>query len=108
MTANSKDGRTLRATLCEIERGLFYATYSSHASKSDILELPTYGLGTCASHVKQKMETSIHTFGYETIIWEDGLVFPNSHAHARAPAGSTTQAIPLFKALRSDERVEPS
>jgi hypothetical protein len=96
MTANSKHGRTLRATLCEIERGLFYATYSSHTFESDILELPTYGLGTCASHVKQQMEKSIHTFGYETVMWEDALVLPQSYSRAHAPAGSTT-LVPLSK-----------
>jgi hypothetical protein len=97
MTANSKHGRTLRATLCEIERGLFYATYSSPTFESDTLELPTYGLGTCASHVKQRMEKSIHAFGYATVIWEDTLVLPQSHLRTRGPAVSVTQARPLSK-----------
>jgi hypothetical protein len=95
MKAGGKHSRTLRATLCEIERGLFYATYTSHTFELDILELPTYGLGTCASHVKQWMEESIHAFGYATVIWENALVLPQSHSSARAPAVSTTQATPL-------------
>jgi hypothetical protein len=78
----------LRATLCEIERGLFYATYPNHTRESDTLGLPTYGLGTCASQVKQRMEKSIHTFGYETVLWEDALVTPQSHPLARGRATS--------------------
>ena len=78
MMACSKHGRTLRATLCEVERGLFCATYSSHSRETDVLELPTYGLGTCASHVKQQMEKSIRTFGYEEVLWEDAPAVPHS------------------------------
>ena len=50
----------------------------------------TYGLGTCASQVKQRMEKRIHAFGYETVIWEDALVLPQSHLHSPAPAASAT------------------
>jgi hypothetical protein len=89
MAANNTHGRTLRATFCEIERGLFYATYPTHTLESDLLGLPTYGLGASASHVKQQMEKSIRAFGYETIIWADTLVLPPSHLAARAPALST-------------------
>jgi hypothetical protein len=95
MAASNKLGRTLRATLCEIERGLFYITYPSHTLESDILELPTYGLGTCASEVKQRMEKNIRAFGYETVIWEDALVLPESHSSAPTPAVSATQARPF-------------
>jgi hypothetical protein len=95
MAASNRHSRTLHATFCEIERGLFYVTYPSHALESDILELPTYGLGACASHVKQRMEKSIQGFGYETIKWEDALVLPQSHSSAPTPAVSGTQARPL-------------
>jgi hypothetical protein len=95
MAASNKYSRTLRATLCEIERGLFYVTYPSHALESDILELPTYGLGACASHVKHRIEKSIHAFGYETVMWEDALVLPQPHSPAPFPAVSATHARPL-------------
>jgi hypothetical protein len=95
MAASNKHSRTLRATLCEIERGLFYVTYPSHALESKILELPTYGLGACASHVKQRFEKSIHAFGYETVMWEDALLLPRSHSPASIPAVSATQARPI-------------
>jgi hypothetical protein len=97
MTAGSKHSRTLHATLCEIERELFYATYPSHPFGSDILELPTYKLGTSASHVKQWMEQNIHAFGYATVIWEDAIVLPQSHSPARALATSAKQARPISK-----------
>jgi hypothetical protein len=86
MRANNKHNRTLRAILCEIEHGLFYATYPGRAENPDIDELPTYGLGACAAHVKQQMEKSIRQFGYETVIWADALVLPPSHLAVRAPA----------------------
>jgi hypothetical protein len=73
MSDSSKHGLTLRATLCEVERGLFYVTYPGHAPESELLELPIYGLGTSPFHVKQQMEKSIRTFGYETVIWEAAL-----------------------------------
>jgi hypothetical protein len=95
MVARSEHGRTLRATLCEIELGLFYVTYPSHTSESNVLELPTYGLGTCASQVKQRMEKSIHEFGYAKVMWENVLVLPPSHSPAPTPAVSGTQARPF-------------
>ena len=88
MAASNKLGRTLRATLCEIERGLVYITYPSHTLESDILELPTYGLGTCASQVKQWIEKSIYAFGYATVMWDDVLVLPPSHSPAPTRAVS--------------------
>jgi hypothetical protein len=88
MDASKRHSRALRATFCEIERGLFYVTYPSHALEAELLELPTYGLGTCAFHVKQRMEESIRAFGYETVIWEDALVLPQSHSLAPAPTVS--------------------
>jgi hypothetical protein len=95
MTASNRRSGTLRATFCEIECGLFYVTYPSHALEPDVLELPTFELGTCASHVKQQMEKSIQAFGYETVEWEDTLVFPQSHSPTPTPAVPATQARPL-------------
>jgi hypothetical protein len=95
MAASNRHSRTLRATFCEIERGLFYVTYPSLALDSDILELPTFGLGTCASDVKQRMEKSIQAFGYKTVMWENALVLPQSHSPAPTPAISATQAGPF-------------
>jgi hypothetical protein len=92
MAASNRHSRTLRATFCEIECGLFYLSYPNHAPDPDILELPTFGLGTCASDVKQRMEKSIQASGYETVMWEDALVLPQSHSPAPTPAVSATHA----------------
>jgi hypothetical protein len=95
MTDSSERGRTLRATLCEVEHGLFYVTYPGHVSESELLELPTYGLGASAIHVRQEMEKSIRTFGYETVIWEAAPVFPQPPAPVSIPAVAATRAGPL-------------
>jgi hypothetical protein len=97
MTANSKHGPTLRATLCEIERGLFYATYRTRSPVSDVHELQTYQVGISASDAKGRIEQVVRALGYETVIWKDALVFPQSHSPARHPARPITRVIPLSK-----------
>lgn len=74
MATESRHGQVLRATLCEIEQGLFYATYCTRGS--DAHELPAYQLGACAADAKQRIEKIISARGYETVIWEDTLVVP--------------------------------
>jgi hypothetical protein len=67
----------LRATLCEIERGLFYATYHFRGSASNVEELPTYQVGDCESDARRRIEQSVHALGYETVIWvEKRVVLP--------------------------------
>jgi hypothetical protein len=70
--------------LCEIERGLFYATYCTHGS--DAHELPAYRLGTCAADAKQRIEETISARGYEAVIWEDTLVVPHLSLACEASA----------------------
>jgi hypothetical protein len=95
MAAKNNRKPTVQATLCEIERGLFYVTYTGHTLESDIPELPTYGLGTCAAYVKQRMEKTIRAFGYETVIWRDALVLPQRLSPPAPPPLSATQETPL-------------
>ena len=60
MKAGGKHTRTLCAPLCEIERGLFYATYASHTFESDILELPPMGcLGQCRFRRQQERRVAL-------------------------------------------------
>ena len=71
MGSRSRHGLELRATLCEIERGLFQATYHIRRSASNIEGLPTCQVGNCESDAKQRIEQSAHALGYETVIWEE-------------------------------------
>jgi hypothetical protein len=74
MGAAAANGRTLHVTLCEIERGVFYATYPGHGSETG--PLTTYQIGTSAADVKDRIETSAHALGYETIIWKQTVTAP--------------------------------
>ncbi len=94
MAVNLNAERTIRASLCEIEHGLFYATYPGHLRESDRLELPTYGLGICALDVRQRMEKSLQASGYDIVLWEEGIVLPRSHLPA--VAGPVAVPIPLL------------
>jgi hypothetical protein len=72
--------RRLRATLCEIERGLYYAAYRTRRPPPYGLGLPEFRLGISAYDAGQCIEQSVKDLGYETIIWTDAIV-PPSHSH---------------------------
>jgi hypothetical protein len=61
----------LRATFCEIERGLFQATYHIRRSASNVEELPKCQIGDCESDAKRRIEQSALALGYETVVWEE-------------------------------------
>ena len=63
MGVASMHGRTLRASLCEIEHGVFYATYPE--SDCDPDELVVYHVGTSAVDAKKRIEASARALGYE-------------------------------------------
>ncbi|HEY1411793.1 MAG TPA: hypothetical protein VGF36_06610, partial [Rhodopila sp.] len=67
-------GRTLRATLCEIEHGVFFATYPDAAPDSDYLA--TYQTGRSAADAKRQIERSAKALGYDTVVWGEGIVTP--------------------------------
>ena len=70
----TRHGRTLRATLCEVERGVFYATYPEAASDTD--DLVIYQTGTSAAEAKKIIELSAYELGYETVIWKQTIIAP--------------------------------
>jgi hypothetical protein len=86
MSAKRRPGPELRATLCEIEPGLFYATYRTDRSASDLRELPAYQPGTCACDAKQRIGPIVQALGFETIIWEDAIVLPPPRPGRRTAA----------------------
>jgi hypothetical protein len=90
MAVANRHGRTLRASLCEIERGVFYATYPE--SGADTNELITYQVGTSAADAKKTIEASARALGYETVIWDQAIVAPLFASHVKTavhqPAGT--------------------
>lgn len=80
-------GGTLRATLCEVERGLFHVNYRSEAVDWDVHELPLYQVGTSAADAQQRIEQRAQECGFDIVTWDHVLVDP-------APRFRPTQDIP--------------
>jgi hypothetical protein len=74
MGVATKYGRKLRANLCEIEHGVFYATYPG--SNPGMQELPTYLIGAFAADVREGIELAASALGYGTVIWTQTIVAP--------------------------------
>ena len=83
MRAAKMQGRTLRATLCEIERGVFYATYPDSAADTD--DLVTYQIGTSAAEAKRGIEENARALGYEIVIWTQTIVAPLFASPVKSP-----------------------
>jgi hypothetical protein len=76
MAAAIRHGRTLRATLCEIERGVFYATYPDCELTSAADELTNFQIGTSAADAKRRIEMSAQTLGYASVVWTETIIAP--------------------------------
>jgi hypothetical protein len=72
------DGLMLSATLCEIERGLFYVTYTVDGVGLGKHLLPRYQVGTCASDAQQRIEHRARECGYAAVIWESAVAGPSA------------------------------
>ncbi len=75
-------GKTLRANLCEVERGVFYATYPDGGAVTEMGELIIFQVGTCAAEAKQRIEHRAVALGYDTVIWTETIVVPVFAAQA--------------------------
>ena len=84
-----QDGRVLSATLCEVERGLFYVTYTMDSAGLGKHLLPRYQVGTCASDAQQRIEKRARECGYEAVVWEEA-----------APADPSALSLPAEEASR--------
>jgi uncharacterized protein YcaQ len=73
MGTATRSGRTLRASLCEIERGVFYATYPESVDSNSLV---TYHVGTSAAEAKKTIEASARALGYDTVIWDRTSIAP--------------------------------
>jgi hypothetical protein len=74
--------RTLYATLCEIERGVFYASYPG--SDPDAEKLATYQTGSSAADAKRRIELNARALGYDAVIWKQTIAAPLFASHGRA------------------------
>jgi hypothetical protein len=76
MGTATEHGRTLRATLCEIERGVFFASYPDCKSVSETGGLTSYQVGTSAADAKHRIEQGAIALGYETVVWTQSITAP--------------------------------
>jgi hypothetical protein len=76
MGAATRRRQRLQATLCEIERGVFHATYPDALSVSDVGELPAYQTGASAADAKRAIELHAHALGYDAIVWTETFIAP--------------------------------
>ena len=51
----SRYGKTLQVSICEIERGVFYATYRHDDLALHIDDLPVYQVGKTAADARQQI-----------------------------------------------------
>lgn len=88
---------TLRATLCEVERGVFYASYPDCRSASDTDELTSYQTGPSAADAKRKIESAAYALGYETVVWTETIIAPLFASGSRT---NDAAAIPVARVGR--------
>jgi hypothetical protein len=70
MGSKMAEERTLHATLCEVERGLFQVCYRMEGAIFDGRGLPSYQIGTCASEARLLIEQQAKDRGYVSVVWE--------------------------------------
>lgn len=68
--------KSLHATLCEIERGLFYVTYPDMDPAADAVELAAYQVSASAADAKRQVEQIAYALGYQTVVWNDANSAP--------------------------------
>jgi hypothetical protein len=99
MEAASRQRRTLRATICEIERGVFYAVYAGDRSAPATDELPVYQVGRSADDAKRSIERRAHQLGYSEVWWQESIIAPvfpdgaENSARKRAPALRVSRGV---------------
>jgi hypothetical protein len=79
MGSKIPEERTLYATLCEVERGLFHVSYRMEGPGLGKHRLPLYQLGTSASEVRRLIEQQAREHGYASVVWDSLL--PDTPIH---------------------------
>jgi hypothetical protein len=70
MGSKIPEERTLHATLCEVERGLFHVSYRMEGAGLGKHHLPLYQLGTCAAEARLLIEQQALAYGYASVVWD--------------------------------------
>ena len=78
----------LRATLCQVERGLFHVNYRCDSTVADIHDLPRYQLGANSLEAKRRIERAARTCGFSSVLWDDAMVVAAPLAGAEVAAGA--------------------
>lgn len=95
MEAARRHGRVLRANLCEIERGVYYATYFQERTAPDTENLPRYHVGKSACEVKALIDDSARALGYEAVCWRESIVIPEFTAQTKTARGESARREPV-------------
>lgn len=95
MGSRRMPGRVLRATLCEIERGLFHVGYQSDLAQWGVRELPAYQVGACAAEAKRRIEEQAQGCGFETVVWDYALFMPTSLLDPTETTSPPTEGLPV-------------
>jgi hypothetical protein len=70
MGSQLKEERMLRATLCEVERGLFHVLYRTEGKGLGQHLLPRYEVGACESDARLRVEQRARECGYSVVVWD--------------------------------------
>ncbi len=83
--------RVLRATLCQVERGLFHINYRTDSVAAEVHDLPRYQLGTSGSEAKRRIERTARKCGFSSVLWDDAMAVtaPLAGAEVTTVAGLT-------------------
>jgi hypothetical protein len=68
--------KTLHASFCEVERGLFQINYRADFMQQEKFYLPPYLAGRCASDAREQIEQKARAQGYEAIVWDPEVPAP--------------------------------
>jgi hypothetical protein len=99
----------LRATLFEIERGLFHVSYRTDTAEWVGHEMPAYQTGTSASDARQRIEARARGYGFESVVWDLEPDVPAIlQEHNCAGPGIQSAECPRDTGLAVTEAAEPS
>ena len=79
----------LRATLCEVERGLFHSNYRTDTAAADVHEMPRYILAGSTADAMRRIEKAARRCGFELVLWDDGAIA------AASPGGREATGVGL-------------
>ena len=113
MESRRAGAQTIRAALCEIERGLFHVSYhpgseGADGSEWDMRALPAFQTGRSASEARQRIEETAQGCGFAMVSWDCAAVIPallrSAATGLLGPAGEITAPTAPVPAAGSSVR----